>query len=133
MTWRPTRYLLEGELDNSVPGSIMGWLRFAGMEEKVEVELEGDFMTDVRGKKLILSGRYVGSKHEASKDMGGFRHTQRGRAGWITAGGSNEKKIDYPYIEWYSDGNDRVVLMPEPAQILIAEPRGVSSPAQKTA
>jgi hypothetical protein len=47
MTWRPTKY----ELDNSVPGIIVGWLR-AGVDDKVSLELEGDFMSDIRGKRL---------------------------------------------------------------------------------
>ena len=133
MTWRPTQYLIEGELDNSVPGSIVGWLRFAGMDKRVDLELEGDFMSDIQGKKLTLSGRYTGSTREARKDMNGFRQQQRGRAGWITAGGPNDKKIEYPYIEWYSDGNDRVVLMPEHAQVAIVEAHYTRPPTRKTA
>jgi hypothetical protein len=88
MTWRPTKYLVEGELDNSVPGIIVGWLRFAGVDDKVSLELEGDFMSDIRGKRLTLSGRYEGSSRVAWKEMRGFRADQLGRAGWITAGGT---------------------------------------------
>ena len=97
MTWRPTKYLVEGELDNRVPGIIVGWLRFAGVDDKVSLELEGDLMSDIRGKRLKLSGRYEGSSRVAWKEMRGFRADQLGRAGWITAGGPNEQHIDYPY------------------------------------
>ena len=31
MAWRPNRYLLEGELDNTQPGKVTGWMRFAGL------------------------------------------------------------------------------------------------------
>jgi len=133
MTWRPTKYLVEGELDNSVPGIIVGWLRFAGVDDKVSLELEGDFMSDIRGKRLKLSGRYDGSSRVAWKEMRGFRADQLGRAGWITAGGPNEQHIDYPYIEWYSEGNDRVVLMPESLQVQISEARKHALPASETA
>jgi hypothetical protein len=65
--------------------------------------------------------------------MRGFRPVQCGRAGWITAGGPNEQHIDYPYIEWYSTVNDRVVLMPEPAQVRISEAREHVLPVYETA
>ncbi len=28
MAWRPTEYLLEGELDNTTPGKVTGWMQF---------------------------------------------------------------------------------------------------------
>ena len=59
----------------------------------------------------------------ARRDMLGFSSHQCGRAGWITAGGASELAIDYPYIEWYSHGNDRVVLMPDPVQVTIVKAR----------
>ena len=34
MAWRPTRYLIEGELNNTVLGKITGWMKFAGIKEK---------------------------------------------------------------------------------------------------
>jgi len=39
MAWRPTRFFEEGVLDNSVPGKVTGWMKFAGMEEKVIFDL----------------------------------------------------------------------------------------------
>ena len=35
MAWRPTQYLIAGELDNTIPGKASGWVQFAGMDEKV--------------------------------------------------------------------------------------------------
>ena len=52
-------------------------------------------MSDIQGKILTLSGRYTGSRRTACKNMNGFHQQQRGRTGWITTGGPNEKKIDY--------------------------------------
>lgn len=33
MAWEPTDYLIKGELDDSVPGEVKGWIGFAGMDE----------------------------------------------------------------------------------------------------
>jgi len=35
MAWRPTDYLIEACLDNSVPDKVTGWMRFTGLKEKV--------------------------------------------------------------------------------------------------
>jgi len=32
MAWRPTQYVQEGELDNSCPKKVTGWIKFAGMK-----------------------------------------------------------------------------------------------------
>jgi len=39
MAWRPYDNLIAGELDNTVPGKVTGWLRFLGMEEQVGLGL----------------------------------------------------------------------------------------------
>jgi hypothetical protein len=35
MAFRPTEYLICGELDNTVQGKVTGWMEFAGMMIKV--------------------------------------------------------------------------------------------------
>jgi hypothetical protein len=40
MAWRPTEYLIEGELDNTTPGKVTGWMRFAGMKDRGHVRPE---------------------------------------------------------------------------------------------
>jgi len=56
MAWRPTEYLIEACLDNSVPNKVTGWMKFAGMNEKVIFDLEGNFHRDIRGAKVRLRG-----------------------------------------------------------------------------
>lgn len=119
MTWRPNKYLLEGELDNSQPGKVTGWLRFAGLDRTVTVDLEGDFDRDIRGGKLALSGTYQGTALEAEDEMEGFAECQTGTVGNITAGVAPESYTPYPYIEWMSDNNGRVVLMLEAGQVTV--------------
>jgi hypothetical protein len=55
--------------------------------------------------------------------MQGFSSIQKGKAGDITAGRRPVDYVDYPYIEWYSENNGRVVIELNPEQIeVIGEP-----------
>ena len=56
MAWRPTEYLIEGELDNTTPGKVTGWMRFAGMASNVTFDLRGNFHRDIRGAKIRFTG-----------------------------------------------------------------------------
>ena len=44
---------------------------------------------------------------------------QTGKAGDITAGLPPRDYVEYPYIEWYSRANGRVVLELEPEQVQV--------------
>jgi hypothetical protein len=35
MAWRPNDQFIEGVMDNTVPNKITGWMKFAGMKERV--------------------------------------------------------------------------------------------------
>jgi len=124
MAWRPTEYLIEGELDNTVRGKVTGWLRFVGMDEKITLNLEGDFHRDIRGARLrIQTKTHSDDTFEAQKYMRGFDPQQTGAVGDITAGREPQDYVSYPYIEWYSDTNGRVVLELEPDEAeVIGEP-----------
>ena len=119
MAWRPTQYLIEGTLDNSVPNKVTGWMRFAGVKEKVTFNLEGNFHRDIRGAKI----HFTGDAYEAQAEIDsggyfeGFALHQTGEAGDITAGLPPRDYVDYPYIEWYSEQNGRVVIELQPVQI----------------
>jgi exonuclease III len=125
MAWRPTRCLEEGELDNSHPGKVTGWMKFAGKKEKVTFDMEGNFHRDIRGAKIHFHGDAfeIAAPEDASSYMEGFALHQTGKVGDITAGRPPRDYVDYPYIEWYSNENGRVVLELEPAQIeVIGQP-----------
>ena len=123
MAWRPTRYLLEGELDNTHLGRVTGWMRFAGMKEKMTFELVGDFHRDIRGAKIRFVGDGKEDDSEAAGDLHSFAQHQTGKVGDITAGLPPQDYVDYPYIEWYGDQNGRVVIELERGQIeVIGEP-----------
>ncbi|MFW6118818.1 MAG: hypothetical protein ACOC7S_00630 [Planctomycetota bacterium] len=131
MAFRPYENLIEGELDNRQPGKVTGWLRFVGMDQKVTLELEGDFHRDIRGTVIRLSNpepcdrNGSGSLGESRSGsyMRGFSPVQTGQAGDITAGREPIDYVSYPYVEWYSEENGRVVLELGPEQIeVIGEP-----------
>ena len=113
MAWRPSNQLIEGFLDNSIPGKVVGWMEFMGMKEKVVFDLEGDFHRDIRGAKIRLYGnKETGNIEEAERYMEGFSTIQKGKAGDITGGfpPCDYGAIGDCYIEWYSEDNGRVVI-----------------------
>ena len=94
MAWRPYENLIEGELSNTVPGRVTGWMRFVGMDEVVNLELEGDFHRDIRGAKIRFHNSRPLDRSQnsalcescSSSYMHGFSPLQIGRVGDITAG-----------------------------------------------
>ena len=119
MAWRPTQYLLEGELDNTTPGKVTGWLRFAGMKDKITFDLEGDFHRDIRGAKIHLTGDGREDDPAAAGFFDGFAQHQKGKAGDITAGLPPQDYVAYPYIEWYDHENGRVCLELDAQQVQV--------------
>jgi len=119
MAWRISPYLIEGELDNTRLGKVTGWMRFAGMNETVTFNLQGDFHRDIRGAKIRLTGDASQTQPpaDAHAAMEGFASHQEGQAGDITAGLPPADYVPRPYVEWYSDENGRVVIELEPAQV----------------
>ena len=119
MAWRPTEYLVEGELDNTHPNKVTGWMRFAGVKEKVTFDLRGNFHRDIRGAKINFTGDAY--EDQADVDPGdyfdGFAQHQTGEAGDITAGLAPQDYVNYPYVEWYGEANGRVVIELSPAQV----------------
>ncbi|MBI3336747.1 hypothetical protein HYZ98_04265 [Candidatus Peregrinibacteria bacterium] len=133
MAFRPYENLIDGELDNTTSGRVTGWIRFyrKGKEPlKVTLDLEGDFHEDIRGTKIRLTNPEPKDRNESFEREGsyvdGLSEKQAGEAGDITAGLEVNGKYpytDYPYIEWYSEINGRVVLELDPSQMEIVEDR----------
>ena len=105
MAFRPYENLIEGELDNTVPGKVTGWIRFLGMDEPVKIDLVGDFHRDIRGAKIRLHNpkpsdrNHSGALGEVRKGsyMEGFSPVQTGKVGDITAGLPPADYSTYPY------------------------------------
>jgi hypothetical protein len=109
MAWRPSAYLIEGELDNTTPGKVTGWMRFAGVPDIVRFNLQGNFHRDIRGAKIHFTNE-AQDDAAAESYMDGFSIMQTGKVGDITAGDPPSDYVKYPCIEWYSDDNGRVVI-----------------------
>jgi hypothetical protein len=117
MAWRPHEQLVEGELDNTVPGKVTGWIQFVGMKEMVKLDLVGDFHRDIRGTKVRLSG-CARDDEEARQFLESFSPIQTGEVGDMTAGLPPSDYVSgYVYLEWYSEQNGRVVLELDQDQI----------------
>ena len=108
MAWRPKQNLVQGELDNTVPGQVTGWLEFRGMSDIVRLNLAGNFHEDIRGKKIRLRSR--ASQDDRPSSMDRFEARQTGTVGDITAGLPPYPYSRYPYVEIYSRENGRVVM-----------------------
>jgi hypothetical protein len=120
MAWRPNEQFIEGILDNTTPGKVSGWMRFAGIKDRVVFDLDGDFHRDIRGAKVRLRGDGESADAEQSQSyMEGFSAVQRGNVGDMTAGREPHDYVDYPYFEWYGEDNGRVVIELEPDQVEI--------------
>src|SRR3989339_405239 len=111
MAWRPNEQFIEGELDNTVPGKVTGWMQFTGMKGKVVFDLAGDFHRDIRGARVRLYGDGEAAEPKQSANyMKGFSKFQKGNAGDMTAGREPVDYVNYGYFEWYSENNGRVVI-----------------------
>ena len=124
MAWRPYEQFIEGILDNTTPGKVTGWMRFAGVKDRVIFDLEGDFHRDIRGAKVRLRGDGESANvEESEKYMEGFSKLQKGNVGDMTAGREPADYVNYGYFEWYGDDNGRVVIELEPDQVeLLTQP-----------
>jgi len=124
MAWRPNDQFIEGILDNTVSGKVTGWMRFAGLKDKVMFDLQGNFHRDIRGARVRLRGEGESANYEESaKYMDGFSLIQKGNVGDMTAGREPVDYVNYGYFEWYSEDNGRCVIELEPEQVeLLTQP-----------
>ena len=110
MAWRPTRFLVEGMLDNTCPKKVRGWMKFVGVERKVTFDLEGDFHRDIRGAIICFTGDAKAESKEAQEYMKDFAQHQTGKVGDMTAGLPPRDYVDYCYLEWFTKENGRIVI-----------------------
>ena len=119
MAFRPTKLLIEGELDNKRQGKVTGWMKFAGMKEKMTFDLEGNFHRDIRGAKIHFTGDAY--EDQVNIDSEGYFESiashQTGKVGDITAGLPPHDYGSSPYLEWFSNENGRIVLELELVQV----------------
>lgn len=139
MAWRIHEHVIRGELDNRTPGRVTGALWLAGRETPVQLDLEGNPLRDIAGCRLAFVNRLA-----ATKAPGDLRDIQSGSVGDMTA----SRRVRVPevpdaeamrlhrrqepvpthlanglYLEWFSDGDGRVVLESVDFSLRLSEPR----------
>ena len=99
MAWRPTQYLIKGELDNTERRKVTGWMEFLGLESRVTFDLDGEFHRDIRGAKIEFYGvgGEIADARKATQYFNGFATQQTGKVGDITAGLPPRDYSAYPY------------------------------------
>jgi hypothetical protein len=89
------------------------------MDKPVKLDLAGDFHRDIRGTKVRLRNPNPAERDGSEKYLEGFSAVQTGEVGDMTAGLPPQDYVAYPYFEWYSEANGRVVLELDPEQVQV--------------
>jgi hypothetical protein len=92
------------------------------MKDDVTLDLQGDFHRDIRGTVIRIHNPEPAERRPGY--MEGFKIHHTGRVGDMTAGLEPRDYVEYPYLEFYSDQNGRVVLELDRDQLqVIGTPR----------
>lgn len=149
MAWRVDEYVVRGELDNRVRGRVRGRIWFHGMDEPIELDLEGNPWRDMAGHLI----EFVNPTPKPGK-IDGLNISQSGSVGDMTASRkvrvptcSPEKfrqhlseRTPFPwhwanslYLEWFSEKNGRVVIESATFHLTIdPEPAWTPTPEEET-
>lgn len=82
MAWRIAENIVQGEIDNRLPGIIKGTLYLEGLKDPVHLHLEGNADPDLAGRLLTLRNLRPARRTE---NLDGFSRRQLGEAGTMTA------------------------------------------------
>ena len=140
MAWRIHDSVVRGEIDNRVKGIVRGTLWLDGVAEPVQLELAGNACPDLAGCLLQFANP---AKTYPMRKQPAFAPVQRGRIGNLSASQKvrvftvpddvafamidrgekpPERLANALYLEWFSDGNGRVVLESTEFQLTISAP-----------
>lgn len=131
MAWRPTSFVVDGELDNTTPGWTVGWIRLEGRDEPLRLKLSGNCHPDLAGWKFRIVRTERCPDRDVTVDVNRMATDQSGLIGDMTADQllrhydcsteeflrSAEEGRPPPtiwrnavYLEWFSNRNGRVVI-----------------------
>jgi hypothetical protein len=132
MAWRPSDWVLAGELDNKILGWTTGWLKIEGIEEPLKLKLAGNCHPDLAGWKFkVVRTDPIPDWAEPLSRSEKIATDQSGHVGDITADQllkqfecsveeflERTRAGDPPpttlhkalYLEWFSNNNGRVVI-----------------------
>lgn len=131
MAWRPSDWVLDGELDNTTPGWTSGWIQLQGIDEPLQLKLAGNCHPDLAGWKFRIVRSEPIPEWVGTMDYTGIATDQSGTIGDVTA---DQMLRHYEcswdefvrrlhegnpppttlrkslYLEWFSNHNGRVVI-----------------------
>ena len=131
MAWRPSDWVLDGELDNTTLGWTIGWVRLLDRDEPLRLKLAGNCHPDLAGWKFRIVRLDPIPDWVDPPDYTGIATDQSGTIGDVTADQmlqhhecSSEEFVrrsyagEHPpttlrkalYLEWFSRRNGRVVI-----------------------
>ena len=149
MAWRIHESVVRGEIDNRAKGRVRGKLWLDGLTEPVALELEGNACPDLAGCLLTFK-----NPHETfpMRKKPKFNPLQRGRIGNLSASQKvrvftipdkeafemmdrgekpPERTAIALYLEWFSEGNGRVVIESAAFELTISPPEWRLSPEEE--
>ncbi len=140
MAWRIQDSVIRGEIDNRVKGCVRGKLWLDGLDEPVKLDLTGNACPDLAGCRLKFKNP---AKTFPMRKKPVFNPLQRGRIGNLSASQKvrvftipdedafamidrgerpPERTANALYLEWFSEGNGRVVIESANFELNISAP-----------
>ena len=150
MAWRIHDSVIRGEIDNRVKGTVRGKLWLDGLSGPAALELAGNACPDLAG--CLLKFKNPAKTFPLPKKPK-FNPLQRGRIGNLSASQKvrvftvsdeeafammdrgekpPERMANALYIEWFSEGNGRVVIESTEFELEISAPEWRLTPAEET-
>jgi hypothetical protein len=140
MAWRIQDSVIRGEIDNRVKGRVRGRLWLDGLAGPVTLDLEGNACPDLAGCRLEFKNP---AKTFPIRKQPAFAQLQRGKIGNLSASQKArvftipdgeafamidrgekppERIANTLYLEWFSEGNRRVVIESADFELNISAP-----------
>src|SRR5258706_4249137 len=140
MAWRIHDSVIRGEIENRLKGRVSGRLWLDGLAEPVKLDLEGNACPDLAGCLLQFKNS---AKTFPMRKKPPFNPLQRGRIGNLSASQKvrvftvpeaeafammdrgekpPERTANALYLEWFSEGNGRVVIESADFELTISAP-----------
>ena len=132
MAWRPSEWVTDGEIDNSVRGWTVGWIKIQGREEPLRLKLAGNCHPDLAGWKFkIVRTDPIPDWAQPLQHLDNIATNQSGHVGDVTVDQdikhfecSEEEFVHQSYaseqpptvwrkalyLEWFSNRNGRCVI-----------------------
>ncbi|MGB8369535.1 MAG: hypothetical protein ACLPYZ_16705 [Limisphaerales bacterium] len=149
MAWRIQDSVIRGEIDNRMKGCVRGKIWLDGLDKPVKLELEGNACPDLAGSLLKFKNP---AETFPMRKKPEFNPLQRGKIGNLSASQKvrvftipddeafemmdrgekpPECMANALYLEWFSEGNGRVVIESTDFELNISAPEWRLTPAEE--